>query len=208
MIHCSLFQDDNSVTMRGTVHPFYRRLIVLNHFCLSGGMAKFLKSPAYKRHIKTLTWPIWCVVTCDEYESSLGDFWHIWIGEVEAACLHPLRNDTIRTIYKRAEKRYWEANAGVLQHNTSVKSSGCPVEPKRPLSFGTISACEGRLVGDLSMWQMLSCTMCHDAVPGFSDTSIAPAEILDTGSTHLLHTDTTEIRCEANDRPPMKPSRL
>ena len=62
-----------------------RRLIVLNHFCLSGGMAKFLTSPAFKKHIKTTEWPIWCVVTCDEYESSLGDFWHIWIGEVVAS---------------------------------------------------------------------------------------------------------------------------
>ena len=220
-----------------------RRLVVLNHFCLSGGMANFLTSPTF-RHIKTTEWPIWCMVTSDVYESSLGDFWHIWIDEVAAACLHPLRHDTTRAIYQRAEERcvpvharshmplarrsqravrthtpptaylcarcsrarvcraartaptvparppamfsrvcccpplahthththgttacitatfatpagtrYWQANDFVRQHNASL---GTQVDPKRPLSFGSISACEGRLVGDLSMWRMLA----------------------------------------------------
>ncbi len=52
--------------------------MVLNHFCLSGGMSHFLRKRQWREYVGTDTWPIYLMVTCDDFEVSVGGFWEAW----------------------------------------------------------------------------------------------------------------------------------
>eukprot|EP00041_Stephanoeca_diplocostata_P033094 m.1083336 g.1083336 ORF g.1083336 m.1083336 type:complete len:1034 (+) comp24269_c1_seq9:571-3672(+) len=89
-----------------------RNVIVLNHFCLSGGMSTFLREPRFGSFIGANKWPIYCIVSSGDFEPSLSDFWGCWVDEFARVPLHPTRGDTVDRVYRRAEQRYWDINKG------------------------------------------------------------------------------------------------
>ena len=118
-----------------------RRMVVLNHFCLSGGMSHFLRKRQWREYVGTATWPIYCMVTCDDFEVSVApEFWAAWIRSFVEASRHPTRGDTLGGVYRQAEREYWEKNKGIVTHNATTP----PAENrKEPLSFGTVAAYQG-----------------------------------------------------------------
>jgi hypothetical protein len=146
-------------------------------------MSHFLKRESYRKHLGTERWPIFVVVSSDDFETSIGDFWAFWADEVAAAANAPARRDTVGDIYRRTEQRYWMKNHGLYEHNQRARvrvahdehsplphgherdvgeargEPGVGAQPnvsrKEPRTFGTVSCSEGGGVGDTALWDIL-----------------------------------------------------
>ena len=130
-----------------------RLMVVLNHFCLSGGMSHFLRKRQWREYVGTALWPIYCMVTCDDFEASVGGFWGAWIAAFVDASRHPTRGDTLSDVYRAAEHKYWEKNKGIGFHNATAPPAQ---NRKEPVSFGTVAAYQGSSgMADLPCWDML-----------------------------------------------------
>lgn len=102
----------------------------------------------------TATWPIYCMVTCDDFEVSVApEFWAAWIRSFVDASRHPSRGDTLGDVYRKAEREYWEKNKSIVKHNAATPPSQ---NRKEPLSFGTVAAYQGnQSMAALPCWDMV-----------------------------------------------------
>lgn len=113
-----LFQAYHEVLQRAP----RRRLVLFHQFCLSGGVANFMRQLSYQAYCGTSRWPVFVVATAGRFEPSLGNFIDFWTREFSGA----LREDNRRTlgdVYAVAERAYWEANPGLRELNESLNSS-------------------------------------------------------------------------------------
>jgi len=137
-------------------HPA-RTTVLLNQSCLSAAHARFLELDAFHEHFRTKDWPILHVSTAGPWEASISDLWQLWIDEWSHALGAPAARATLGEIFARAERRYWEKNGSLKEHNAHVMHAAPAFTP---LSYGTVHMHEGRgkagkPMRETVLWEML-----------------------------------------------------
>lgn len=137
-----LFQAYHEVLQRAP----RRRLVLFHQFCLSGGVANFMRHESYQAYCGTGRWPVFVMTTAGRFEPSLGNFVDFWTHEFVGAVLEGARR-TLGDVYTAAEKAYWEANPDLLALNESAEAAkgskalelGEDIDDSEPTTVGTVS---------------------------------------------------------------------
>mmetsp|Transcript_90052 Transcript_90052/g.156040 ORF Transcript_90052/g.156040 Transcript_90052/m.156040 type:complete len:478 (-) Transcript_90052:53-1486(-) len=137
-----LFQAYHEVLQRAP----RRRLVLFHQFCLSGGVANFMRHASYQAYCGTSRWPVFVMTTAGRFEPSLGNFVDFWTREFVGALLEGERR-TLGDVYTAAEKAYWEANPDLLALNESMEAArgskalelGEDADESAPTTVGTVS---------------------------------------------------------------------
>ena len=99
-----------------------RKTVMLYQFCTSGGHCKWLSDSRYLAHLQVDSWPVFQMATSREQQYSLGaTFTNIFMNNVSEA-LKARQGESIREVFRRSEKQYWDQHKVEARMNASAQS--------------------------------------------------------------------------------------